>query len=147
MYHHAKRATPVLWSVAGAICAVAIVAIVARALVAFTSLTIVEPFNTLSFVLALTCTPGGPIMCGWLRNVDLRQRNADLVAENQWLRQERAERVALAEQIRLCDQEVEVVKVKVNKVLRMLEEQAIPVGDTQPITTRLHSINGGGGGA
>ncbi|MCZ7440790.1 hypothetical protein O7598_31150 [Micromonospora sp. WMMC241] len=144
MYHHAKRATPALWSIAGGICAIALIAITARVLVAFTSFTIAEPFNMLSVVLAGTCALGGPAMCGWLRVVDLRQHTQALIAENRRLRQQHEERESLAEKIRLCDQEVEVVKVKVDKVLRLLEEQQIPVGDTQPIA-HLHSINGGGG--
>ncbi|RBQ05130.1 hypothetical protein DQE82_26640 [Micromonospora sp. LHW51205] len=139
-----KRPTPILSGVAGGICALGVIAVVARALHTFTDFTLAPPFDTFSFLLALVCWFAAPAMVGWIRTLSIRQQNAELRAENRRLLAEATERESLLERIRLCDQEVEVVKVKVGKVLRMLEQQQIPVGDTQDLR-RLHSINGGGG--
>ncbi|MFG2165494.1 hypothetical protein [Micromonospora chersina] len=144
MYHHAKRPTPLLCGIAGSVCAIGVIAITARILNAYTTFSLAEPFDTLSFILAVVCWPGGPAMVGWLWNLSLKRRNAELLAENQRLHKECDERESLAGLIRSCDQQGEVNTVLLRKILKTVEEKQIPLGDTQDIP-RLHSINGGGG--
>ncbi|WP_422744403.1 hypothetical protein ACN27B_08855 [Micromonospora sp. WMMD754] len=144
MYHQAKRPTAVLWSIAGGVCALGGVSVVARALDTYTHFTLREPFDSLSFALALICWFTGPAMVGWLRALTYKQQAAEMAHENRLLREDRRRIDQLAEAIQRVDQQAEINTVLLRKVMKTLEEQQIPVGDTQPIG-RLHSINGGGG--
>lgn len=143
--HHPQRATPTLWGFAGAVCTIGAVATTARFIDNYTGFTIVQPFDGLTFGLAVAGLVIGPAMIAWLRGVRLRQTIAELREENRALRENHRRFEQLSEDIRRCDEQAEVSTVLMRKVLKILEDGQIPVGDTQEIPRRhLHGINGGG---
>lgn len=144
--YHPKRPTPTSYMLAGGICGVGTVSVIARGFHNFTDFTIHEPFNGITFAIAAGYAIVGPLMGAWLAAATYRRRNAALLAEIAELRAERQAYATLKEAIEKVDAQAEVTTVLTRKVLKAVEESRANE-DTQdiPRPRTLHGINGGGG--
>lgn len=146
MYHHSTRPTPVICALAGSLCTIGVVGIIARAVDNFTHFTLLPSLDLPSFLIAVFGTSGGGVWIGWLIIRTLRAQNAALRAENAELRADRDKFGDLLQAVKEADEQGERNFVRLGKALDLLRQVAgrqIADDDTQPLG-RLHSINGRG---
>lgn len=140
--YHPKRPTPTMYVLTTIICTIGVIAVAARVLHHNTRFTLVEPFDTITFVVGVTYAFIGPALGAWLAIAGTRRENTALRAEVRELRAERRTFDGLVEHIKKADSQGEVNTVLCRKILKELEVER-STADTQPIA-RLHSINGTG---
>lgn len=146
MYHHFHRPTPVVCALAGSLCTVGVVGIIARALDNFTDYTLHQSLELPSFLIAVFGTAGGGVWIGWLIVRTLRAEVRQLRAENAELRADRDKFDDLLEAVKVADQQGEINGIRLKKCLDLVRQilgRQIADEDTQDIP-RLHSIPGGG---
>lgn len=146
MHHHSKRPTPVVCALAGSLCTIGVIGIIARALDLFTHYTLAPTLDLPSFLVAVFGTTGGGAWIGWLIIRGLRAENRRLRAENAELRAQQTGLTELLQAVKAADEQGERNFVRLGKLLdigRQVLGRQIADEDTQDIP-RLHSIPGGG---
>lgn len=141
MYHHIARPTPVVCALAGSLTTVGVGGIAVRAITTFTSYKLHPSLNLPTFLIAVLCTTAGGVWTAWLIIRSLRQRIAALASENADLRAERIAHAELLQAVMDADAQSEVNKVKLDKVIRMLEN--LRANETTQQLAPVRSIKGG----
>lgn len=141
---HPKRPTAGLYVLATVVCTVGTIAVSARILHNNTHYTLVEPFDTATFVYGVVYALLGPAIGAALAALSFRAKVAVLQAEIDQLRAGQQTYDTLVEHIQRVDSQAEVTTVVCRKILTQMERERANA-DTQPIA-RLHSINGNGAG-
>ena len=143
---YAKRPSPITCATAGSIFTVGLVSLTARGIHTLTPYKLAHPFDVAMYVSSIVGIIGGGAFIAWLMVRFLRHEVTALRAENESLRAERDKLDTVLQAVKAADAQGEINGVRLTKLLKLIEEKQIPLGDTQELPKpRLHGIPGGGG--
>lgn len=144
--YYSKRPSLTVCALAGGVCTIGLLGILARAMHIFTSHHLPPTINAVVFALGVGCTIGGGVWIALLFIASLRHQVRALTADIERLRAERVCADSIIAAVIAADQQGEVNSVKLTKVQEMVRDLWLANADqqTQPIAT-LRSINGKSG--